>query len=193
MVDRRVLDRGKSGRHTSRPLRLVCHECDRRRRRGCTCVIRRGRRAWIASLQDGPMTVSPGIGQRTVIPQVAEVTCTKVGVGVVQANEPFVRREQPQMQCAFDQINLYTVLLRVTSPYARPPRRPARTSASTLRRASDPPPPRCNGSRPAKYSYVATGSSRSSYAVRIRERLTGSRRPLEIPWWNERNLRFQFA
>jgi hypothetical protein len=42
-----------------------CHDCDRRRRRGCTCVIRRDRRARTASLQDGPMTVSPGIHHRT--------------------------------------------------------------------------------------------------------------------------------
>jgi hypothetical protein len=39
---------------------------------------------------------------------------------------------------------------------------------------------RVSESRSAKYSYVETGSSRSSSAVRIRGRLTGTRRPPNV-------------
>ena len=45
-----------------------------------------------------------------------------------------------------------------------------------------------SGSRPAKHSYVATGSSRSSPALRILGRLTSTRRPPNVidprscPW-----------
>ena len=39
---------------------------------------------------------------------------------------------------------------------------------------------RVSGSRSAKYPYVWTGSSRSSSAVRIRGRRTGTRRPPKV-------------
>ena len=69
MVHRRVLDRAKSGRHTwCAPRGWFATDCDQCRRRGCACVIRRDRRARTASLEDGPMTVSPGIHPRTPNP-----------------------------------------------------------------------------------------------------------------------------